>query len=119
MKEKKKWTRRGSNPGPSPCKGDVIPLHHGPACSGHRVIVFPKCHPMVQHCEAKLKVLGFFIRALMLDVEAPLVQLDRMSAYGADGRRFESCTGCFFCYPRANGFCKFAVLFLRFSVLVL
>ena len=25
---------------------------------------------------------------------APLVQLDRMSAYGADGRRFESCTGC-------------------------
>ena len=26
---------------------------------------------------------------------APLVQLDRMSAYGADGRRFESCTGCF------------------------
>jgi hypothetical protein len=24
---------------------------------------------------------------------APLVQLDRMSAYGADGRRFESCTG--------------------------
>ena len=28
-------------------------------------------------------------------VTAPLVQLDRMSAYGADGRRFESCTGCF------------------------
>jgi hypothetical protein len=28
---------------------------------------------------------------------APLVQLDRMSAYGADGRRFESCTGCLFC----------------------
>ena len=27
---------------------------------------------------------------------APLVQLDRMSAYGADGRRFESCTGCFY-----------------------
>ena len=26
---------------------------------------------------------------------APLVQLDRMSAYGADGRRFESCTGCY------------------------
>ena len=26
---------------------------------------------------------------------APLVQLDRMSAYGADGRRFESCMGCF------------------------
>ena len=25
---------------------------------------------------------------------APLVQLDRMSAYGADGRRFESCMGC-------------------------
>ena len=24
---------------------------------------------------------------------ARLVQLDRMSAYGADGRRFESCTG--------------------------
>ena len=31
----------------------------------------------------------------MLDVQAPLVQLDRMSAYGADGRRFESCTGCY------------------------
>ena len=28
-------------------------------------------------------------------LQAPLVQLDRMSAYGADGRRFESCTGCF------------------------
>ena len=27
--------------------------------------------------------------------QAPLVQLDRMSAYGADGRRFESCRGCF------------------------
>ena len=27
---------------------------------------------------------------------APLVQLDRMSAYGADGRRFESCRECFF-----------------------
>ena len=27
-------------------------------------------------------------------IVAPLVQLDRMSAYGADGRRFESCTGC-------------------------
>ena len=31
--------------------------------------------------------------------EARLVQLDRMSAYGADGRRFESCTGCFSFYP--------------------
>ena len=30
-----------------------------------------------------------------LTSRAPLVQLDRMSAYGADGRRFESCTGCF------------------------
>ena len=29
--DRQKWTRRGSNPGPSPCKGDVIPLHHGPA----------------------------------------------------------------------------------------
>ena len=28
-------------------------------------------------------------------VTAPLVQLDRMSAYGADGRRFESCRECF------------------------
>ena len=27
---------------------------------------------------------------------APLVQLDRMSAYGTDGRRFESCTGWYF-----------------------
>ena len=27
---------------------------------------------------------------------ARLVQLDRMSAYGADGRRFESCMGCFY-----------------------
>ena len=27
-------------------------------------------------------------------VVAPLVQLDRMSGYGADGRRFESCKGC-------------------------
>ena len=27
--------------------------------------------------------------------QARLVQLDRMSAYGADGRRFESCSGCF------------------------
>ena len=27
--------------------------------------------------------------------QAPIVQLDRMSAYGADGRRFESCMGCF------------------------
>ena len=30
-----------------------------------------------------------------LSIQAPLVQLDRMSAYGADGRRFESCMGCF------------------------
>ena len=29
-------------------------------------------------------------------LKAPLVQLDRMSAYGADGRRFESCRGCLF-----------------------
>ena len=42
---------------------------------------------------------------------APLVQLDRMSAYGADGRRFESCTGCFLfwdslnSYPMVNVYC--------------
>ena len=33
---------------------------------------------------------------------APLVQLDRMSAYGADGRRFESCTGCVHVLQRAQ-----------------
>ena len=27
---KKEWTRRGSNPGPSACEADVIPLHHKP-----------------------------------------------------------------------------------------
>ena len=26
----KEWTRRGSNPGPSACEADVIPLHHKP-----------------------------------------------------------------------------------------
>ena len=26
----KQWNRRGSNPGPSACEADVIPLHHVP-----------------------------------------------------------------------------------------
>jgi hypothetical protein len=30
-----KWTRRGSNPRPSACKADVIPLHHEPAMQLH------------------------------------------------------------------------------------
>ena len=29
-----KWTRRGSNPRPSACKADVIPLHHSPKFGG-------------------------------------------------------------------------------------
>ena len=28
-----KWNRRGSNPGPSACEADVIPLHHNPVAT--------------------------------------------------------------------------------------
>ena len=41
--------------------------------------------------------------------QAPIVQLDRMSAYGADGRRFESCWGCVL-YQLRFRFVVFAVL---------
>ena len=30
MEAKKYWIRRGSNSGPFPCEGNVIPLHHEP-----------------------------------------------------------------------------------------
>ena len=31
------WSCRGSNPGPSACEADVIPLHHNPVkCLSHR-----------------------------------------------------------------------------------
>ena len=37
------WSRRGSNPGPSACKADVIPLHHNPAETCQSTVTRPFC----------------------------------------------------------------------------
>ena len=47
-----KWRRRGSNPGPSACEADVIPLHHIPVAQ--YVFIFSK-ERLARSCQISLR----------------------------------------------------------------